>query len=177
MIERLPYYYRKSKIVDDLYNVITKSLNEIESNIELEDLRLFIATTDDFVLHEKDVGLSSIISDDETKRARVIARLCGDAVLTPVALIELISIYEKNGCTIKENCSEYTIVIIFSEKGKPNNFNEIQEAVNEVIPAHIKAEYEFIKNTWLDIREKLSIWNNTSALIWDNIQIYRRKSE
>lgn len=49
MIERLPSYYRKSTIVKDLYAVIQEILDNTTEDISVEDLRLFITTTSDFV--------------------------------------------------------------------------------------------------------------------------------
>ncbi len=59
MIEKLPQYYRKSKVVKNLYDVIQKLLDKVDVDISKEDLRLFITTTDDFTLHEKDVSLAA----------------------------------------------------------------------------------------------------------------------
>ena len=92
MIEKLPYYYRKSKVVEELYAAVQKIIDKISADISDEDLSLFITTTTDFTLHEKDVGLSPIAADTETKRARVIARIQGHSVLTKSALYELIDI-------------------------------------------------------------------------------------
>ena len=96
MIEKLPLYYRKSAVVSDLYNAIQRTLDNVNGNILDEGLRLFITETDDFALHNKDVGLSEISADDETKRARVIARIRGSNILTKRELAELIGIYEFN---------------------------------------------------------------------------------
>ncbi len=76
MIVRLPDYYRKSKVVKDLYAVIQKLLDKVAEDISAEDLRLFITTTDNFSLHEKDVVLPEISADNQTKRAR------GDCAIT-----------------------------------------------------------------------------------------------
>ena len=70
MIEKLPHYYRKSKVVEDLYSVVQKILDKISDDISAEDLKLFITTTTDFTQHEKNVGLTNISADNETKRAR-----------------------------------------------------------------------------------------------------------
>ena len=78
MIDRLPNYYRKSKTVKDFYSAVQTILDKVSEDISDEDKRLFITTTDSFLLHEKDVGLSEITADNETKRARVIARLQGN---------------------------------------------------------------------------------------------------
>ena len=39
MIVRLPDYYRKSKVVKDLYAVIQKLLDKVAEDISAEDLR------------------------------------------------------------------------------------------------------------------------------------------
>ena len=105
MIEKLPHYYRKSKVVEDLYSVVQKILDKISDDISAEDLKLFITTTTDFTQHEKNVGLTNISADNETKRARVLARIRGGHVLTKKALKELIYIYDKTGCEIDEQFS------------------------------------------------------------------------
>ena len=149
MIVRLPDYYRKSKVVKDLYAVIQKLLDKVAEDISAEDLRLFITTTDNFSLHEKDVVLPEISADNQTKRARVIARLQGNNLLTKAEFERLILIYDKTGCTITEDFANYTANILFGDRtGIPYNLEQIREAVEEVKPAHIKVNYEFLRNTW-----------------------------
>lgn len=173
MIEKLPYYYRKSKIVEELYTAVQKILDKISADISAEDLSLFITTTTDFTLHEKDVGLPAITADNETKRARVIARIQGNSVLTKSALYELIDIYDKTGCTITEDFANYTVTVLFDgRKGKPYNFNEIQSVVDEVKPAHIQIKYAFERNTWNDLRLKLNTWSNAASLTWGDAEDY-----
>lgn len=173
MIEKLPYYYRKSQVIKDIYSVVQTVLDNLQADISAEDLRLFIATTDDFSPHEKDVGLSEITADNETKRARVIARLQGNNLLTKSELKNLIRIYDKTGSTITEDFANYTVTILFSGRtGKPYNLAEIQSAIDEVKPAHLQFEYEFQKNTWNDVRRKLGTWGNAKAYTWNGVQEY-----
>lgn len=173
MINRLPHYYRKSKVVKDIYAAIQKLLDKVAADISAEDLRLFIATTDSFPLHEKDVGLTEINADNETKRARVIARLQGNNILTKAELEQLVNVYDKTGCTITEDFPNYTINILFSgRKGVPYNFNEIKAAVEEVKPAHIQVNYEYQNNTWNDAKQKLGTWGNAKAFTWGGIRTY-----
>lgn len=173
MIERLPYYYRKSQVVRDLYTVIQKALDMVSKNIEEEALRLFITTTTDFTLHEKDVALPEIPADIETKRSRVIARIQGNSVLTKAELEHLVKVYDKTGCTITEDFDNYTVTILFSGiTGIPYNIDEIKATIEEVRPAHILIEYAFITNTWDDVKQKVGTWNNAAAFTWDSIQNY-----
>ena len=153
MIVRLPDYYRKSKVVKDLYAVIQKLLDKVAEDISAEDLRLFITTTDNFSLHEKDVVLAEISADNETKRARVIARLQGNNLLTKAELERLIRIYDKTGCTITEDFANYTVNILFGGRtGIPYNFEQICEVVEEVKPAKVctwEGSQNYDGRTWL----------------------------
>jgi hypothetical protein len=173
VIEKLPRYYRKSTVVADLYDVIQKLIDKVTADISAEDLRLFITTTDDFTLHENDVGLFEINADNETKRSRVIARIQGNNLLTKSELERLIKIYDKTGCTITEDFTNYTVTVLFSGRtGVPYNLEQIQAAIDEVKPAHIKIEYEFQHNTWGEVKKKLGTWGNAKAFTWDGIRDY-----
>lgn len=173
MISKLPYYYQKSQVTKDFYSVIQNILDKMSAGISEEDLRLFITTTDSFSLHEKDVGLSEIASDSETKRARVIARLQGNNLLTRGELEQLVGVYEKTGCTVIEDYPNYTITILFSGRvGKPYNLEQIKEAIEEVKPAHLKMEYAFQKNTWDDALRKFGTWENASGYTWNEVSDY-----
>ena len=114
MIEMLPWYYRKSQVVKDLYNVITTAFEQLDIDISELDKNLFIATTADFTRHEADVGLAPVSVDAETKRARVITRLQASALLTVSELERLVTDYEKTGCTIEENYTNYTVTILLA---------------------------------------------------------------
>ena len=173
MLHQLPIYYLRSKVTKDLYEIINKFLNEAESCVSLTDMRLFIVTTDDAALHEYDVGLYPINADIETRRARVMARLQGNGALTKKALEELISLYEKTGCIIDEKFDENTVIVAFNGRvGVPYNFNELIETIEELKPAHIKIEYVFTKNTWDDLKRKVSTWSSASNFTWDGIAYY-----
>lgn len=167
MIRQLPEYYRKSKTVADVYSVIQMLIDKFAGELADEDMRLFITTTDSFPLHEKDVGLTAIDTDDETKRARVISRLQGNNLLTKAELKQLVEIYDKTSCTVIEDFAHYTVKVIFSgHKGEPYNLDQIKAAIEEVKPAHLSFEYEFLSNTWGECRSKLGTWGNCAAYTW-----------
>ena len=173
MIDRLPAYYSKSKTLKDFYNVVQTILDKVSEDISDEDKRLFITTTDSFLLHEKDVGLSEITADNETKRARVIARLQGNNLLTKSELEQLILMYDRTGCIITEDYKNYTVAVKFSgRKGVPYNFEQIKSAVDEVKPAHLQVNYEFQSNTWSEVQKKLGTWGNAKIFTWGGVKDY-----
>lgn len=150
MIERLPYYYQKSQVTKDFYSVIQNILDKMAAGISTEDLRLFITTTDSFPLHERDVGLSETASDSETKRARVIARLQGNNLLTVEELKRLVRLYTNADCTVAEDYPHYTITILFSEyKGVPANINEIKAAIDGCIIEGYKGQGHSREDTYV----------------------------
>ena len=158
MIDRLPNYYRKSKTVKDFYSVVQTILDKVSEDISDEDKRLFITTTDSFLLHEKDVGLSEITADNETKRARVIARLQGNNLLTKSELEQLILMYDRTGCIITEDYKNYTVAVKFSgRKGVPYN---------------LQVNYEFQSNTWSEVQKKLGTWGNAKIFTWGGVKDY-----
>lgn len=173
MIEREPYYYRKSKVVKDLFDAIQMILDMTDKSIDEADIRLFITTTDDFTLHERDVGLAVSADTDETRRARVIARIQGNGMLTVEALKELVTLYEKSGCTVIEDYPNYTVTLHFNYRmGIPNNIVQLIEAIEEVKPAHISFVYLFDRNIWRRVEGIFKTWGAASAYTWDGLTYF-----
>ena len=174
MIKKLPGYYRRSRVVADLYEVIKSVLNKTDKVIDTKDISLFIITTNDFSRHEQDVGLDNTGESAENRRSQVIARLQGNNLLTRSELETLINTYEKSGCSIDEDFPNYTVHITFSNrKGVPENIELIKAAVNEVKPAHIRIEYGYCENTWQDVSDKFGAWGNIAErMTWEMLMYY-----
>ena len=176
MIKKLPGYYRRSRVVSDLYAVIQAYLDKTDSDIHTSDISLFITTTNTFERHESDVGLNNAGETAENRRSQVIAQLQGNNLLTRSELETLISNYEKSGCSIDEDFPDYTVYITFSNrKGIPENIDLIKAAVNEVKPAHLRFEYIYCENTWQDISEKFVMWGNIAENVtWEMLMYHNR---
>lgn len=173
MIERLPGYYQKSEVVKAVYAAVGNALDKLDEELKRQIDSLYITTTEDFSRHEKDVGLSAVTADNATKVSRVIARLQGSDLLTPGRLKSLVYDFVKTGCTIREDFAQYTVYVTFSGRtGIPYNIEPLKAAVDEVVPAHIKISYIYIKNTWADIRKKFGTWGNMRSYTWDGVQLY-----
>lgn len=173
MIKKLPAYYRNSQVIKELFEAISALMDKMSEEIDTKCMRLFISTTDEFDKHERDVGLAAISADNETKRSRVIARLQGKNPLTVSELEALIRVYEKTGCTIIEDCPNYTVTVFFSGRtGIPYNLEQIKAAIEEVKPAHIEFLYAFSENTWDDVKAKVGTWEEAKEFTWDGVRMY-----
>ena len=177
MIKKLPGYYRRSKVVADLYAVIQAYFDKTAADISETDISLFITTTNDFTKHESDVGLNNAGDTPENRRSQVIARLQGNNLLSRPELETLISNYEKSGCSIDEDFPNYTVYITFSgRKGIPENIELIKAAVNEVKPAHLRFEYAYCENTWQEVFEKFGAWGNIAENVTWEMLMYHNKA-
>ncbi len=174
MIEKLPGYYKKSKVLADLYAILQTAINKTQADIDTADLRLFIMTTDVFDKHEADVGLSPNSENPDDRRAAVLARLQGGHVLTVEALKTLVTAYEPTGCSISEDYGNYTVYIAFDGRiGIPENMALLMAAIEEVKPAHIKIGCVYTENTWADLDRKFGRWENIVPYdTWDKIRYY-----
>lgn len=141
MMQKMPLYYRKSDAVKAYFAAVEAALDAVRGDIDAADKNLFIVTAKEFELHERDVGLSGGAAfDDETRRAKVIARLQGNQVFTRAALEELITLYEPLGADVYELFDKYVVLLDFSghRNGAPKNLAEMMAAIEEVKPAHLQ---------------------------------------
>lgn len=140
----LPGYYRKSKLTDAAHTAIQNALSDFEQKTDRKMLDLFITDAENFALHEKDAGLPCDVNlNNDTRRARVIARLRGNGVLTVEALKKLIELYEPDGADIIELYGDYAVILKFPTRtDSPKNIYELMAAIDEVIPAHISPIYQ-----------------------------------
>ena len=118
MIKKLPGYYRRSKVVSDLYSIMQAYFDKTNTDIAEADISLFITTTNNFTKHENDVGLNNSGDTAKNRRSQVIARLQGNNLLSRSELETLISNYEKSGCSIDEDFPNYTVYITFSGRAR-----------------------------------------------------------
>lgn len=146
MMKSLPLYYKKSKVVQDIYDAAEKAIDIWQADIDNAIAGFYITKTSDFTLHEKDVGITAASTDPKRRRANVIARLQGNGILTVEELKTLIEAYGEN-VDVSEDYSNYTVQIVFSNcEGQPKNIDDILAAIEEVKPAHIRIGTGYVRN-------------------------------
>ena len=77
MIEKLPGYYRKSKVINDLVRAIENEFNRLNAETTLTENRFFVILSDrDIKHHEEDVGLVPDTSANlDTRKGRIKKRI------------------------------------------------------------------------------------------------------
>ena len=84
MLEKMPGYYRKSKVMNDLIHSIENEFERLKSETTLTENQFFVILSDrDIKSHEEDVGLVPDTSADiEARRGRVLSKLRGTGTVT-----------------------------------------------------------------------------------------------
>jgi hypothetical protein len=150
----MPKYYATSKIIENLNNANAKELTNFNTNLDTVLNQFFISTAD-FTLErwEKEFGIE--INNNlniEFRRTRIKAKMRGQGTVT-VSLIKNVAESFSNGLVdVIEDNTNYQFTIKFvSALGIPPNMSDLQKAIEDIKPAHLKALYAFTYNTNNDL--------------------------
>ena len=69
---------------------------------------------------------------------------------------------------IEDNGNSRFVVRFVGTLGIPGNMTDLKLTIEEIKPAHLMVEYEYIYNTWENVG-KLT-WNEASAYTWEEIR-------
>jgi uncharacterized protein YmfQ (DUF2313 family) len=142
----LPQYYRDSRTVDNLLNAEATELADL--NAEIADIlaQFFIDTaTWGLPNWERICGITT----DETKpidqrRSVLKSKLRGVGTVTVTLIKSVAEAFANGEVAVTEDNPSYTVNIRFiSEIGRPENISDVQNALREIIPAHLNITYSF----------------------------------
>ena len=145
-IEKLPSYYRKSKVMQELMQSLELEMERLRSAVQLTENQFFVLLADkNLAEHEKDVGLNPDLSTDlESRRGRVLSRLRGTGTVTKTMIKNVAASFVNGEIEITEYPSQYLFSVAFTSKqGIPYNLTDIQNMIEEIKPAHLAVEYIF----------------------------------
>jgi hypothetical protein len=122
---------------------------------------------------EKMLGLSTNSSlSYEERRGNIKAKIRSNSVVTKGRLIEIANSYKQGTIEIVEKSATYEIEIKFvSSYGTPSNFSDFQNAIREIVPAHLGITYvlKYIKWSEVDTKANTFATVNTKNLTWAQI--------
>lgn len=171
LIDKLPSFYKQSDSVIDIQGSLEKERCILEENIKKLINDLFVITSENIERWEKLVGIKSDVSKTlEFRKTNVIARIRGKGTTT-IDLIKNVSISYSNGeVDVIEDNENYKFIVRFvGQKGIPTNLNDLKNAIEEIKPAHLEVEYQFIYNTWNMI--SYLTWNEANTSTWKSLRV------
>lgn len=171
MIKKLPSYYRKSKVMQELMHSLDMEMQRLKEQVSLTENQFFVLLADkELTEHEKDVGITpEPYADLDTRRGRILSKLRGTGTVTKTMMKNVAASFVNGDIEITEYPSEYLFTVTFtSKKGVPYNLADIQAMVEEIKPAHLAVDYIFTYRLWEDIKG-LEDWEETKPYTWEGL--------
>lgn len=171
LLNKLPNFYKQADSIVDIQGSLEKERNILEENIKKLINDLFVITSENIERWEKLVGIKPDVSKAlEFRKSNVIARIRGKGTTT-VDLIRNVSISYSNGeVDVIEDNENYKFIVKFvGQKGIPLNLDDLKKAIDEIKPAHLEVEYQFVYNTWGMIKDLT--WNEASTSTWGSLRV------
>lgn len=165
MRDYLPRYYDDFKDVMTAIQAEASEFTRIQAKLrELLDQFYVESATFGLDRWESLVGIEHIPQRSEISRRHYIeAKLRGAGTTTPAMLNDIVNAFYGFETTElpTENAVNFKLV---GRRGIPKNLEDIQAAVNDVIPAHIEPRYEFTYLPWSEVE--------AAGLTWEQAENY-----
>jgi len=164
-----PPYYKHSKVMNSIYNVLDQEMERLSGEASLTENQFFVLLADKSLPeHEKDVGLSASNADTQSRRSNILSKLRGSGTTNINALKNIVASYEGGEIEVVEYVSEYAFAIKFvSKKGVPVNLDDIKKVVEDIKPAHLEVRYIFTYRLWQDVKSTIENWEAAKSNSWE----------
>ena len=172
MLSYVPLFLRESQIYQAIINPQGIELDLLSENTQDVLRQFFVETaTWGLVFWESELGIKTITGKTyDERRSNIIAKIRGIGNIT-IALIKSVAesyAYGTVSVTKAPNVQSFAVKFI-SDRGIPSNLDDIKAAIEDIKPAHLEVNYEFIYLTWDELGGKTLNWDalDASALDWD----------
>lgn len=171
LIKLLPDYYDKNVTMQTLQEILSRVTDELDEQLSSTISECFIATASELLSrYEQVFGLGVDISkSDAFRRERICAKISGTGTTTKEMVKSVARSYSNGEVEIIEDNDHYCFVVRFvGTLGIPGNMADLKLTIEEIKPAHLAVEYEYIYNTWNDV--SVLTWEQAAAYTWEEIR-------
>jgi hypothetical protein len=167
LIEYLPLIMRKSKVIQEIYNVAEQKFTVLDTSLEDIKRQLNIDTaTWGLVIYEKDLKIKTDLNKPLNERRAVIkSRLRGSGKIGQLQ-IKLVADSYTNG-NVLVSFNGHIVVKFTSVRGIPSNLDDLKVVLEDVRPAHLRIDYEFSYVLIKEINNVLTL-NQVEQVTLDN---------
>lgn len=172
LLKYLPKYYMRSVIMAAIMTSHEAELQKAaDSFVESANQMFITKATTALSQYEVELGIAPNEAESyEIRRNRILSKKRGFGAVTLKTLEDVITTYIDGKVKVSIDYQNYTITVKFlSQKGIPTTINDVIFAVNEIIPAHLKVEYEFSYRSWNDVAQHIGTWNDVAHYTWDGL--------
>ena len=107
----------------------------------------------------------------QQRQEKIVAKIRGSRTTTVEVIKSVCESFTNSSVDVIENSAAYTFEIKFSgTMGVPPNFEDLQDVIEEIKPAHLAVIYTIMHVMWYQVDEKNLTWDQVDAknLTWDN---------
>jgi Uncharacterised protein conserved in bacteria (DUF2313) len=111
----------------------------------------------------------------DQRRSVIKSKLRGIGTVTVDLIKNVAEAYSYGEVDVTEDYANYTVIVTFvGERGVPANLTDIENALREIIPAHLAINYKFTYLRWSELDSYGWTWDALDAqmLSWDEFEIY-----
>ena len=167
MILQLQPFQRKSKVYQEIFNA--ESLQFDSRDAAIADLKQQLSVdsaTWALAIYEKELGIPVIPSKPYSERRSVIKSKMRGTGQVDASLIKLVADSYSNGDVEVEFDGKIKVTFT-SIVGVPSNLQDLQEAIEEIKPAHLAVLYILLYNTWNQVAAET--WGELEAYTWEEV--------
>jgi len=148
IIEKMPNYYKKSPFMAILNLAINDEKDRFEKYLNDNRKEFFIKTTSNYIYDwEREFSVPSYLEQDLfTRRGNVLGRFRGYGTSNKSFIRKVVEgFFEGEVIDIVEDFDKSLITMYFkTKKGLPENYQELQRTIEELMPCHLEYAYKFI---------------------------------
>lgn len=174
LIKLLPEYYDENVTMQTLQSILSKETDDLETGLSDTMSECFASTASVLLSrYENLLGLTiDVTKENDCRRERICAKLAGTGTTTK-EMIESVSKSYSNGEVevIEDNANSRFVIRFVGTLGIPGNMADLKLTIEEIKPAHLAVEYEYIYNTWSDI--SALTWQQATSYTWEKIRTVR----
>jgi uncharacterized protein YmfQ (DUF2313 family) len=171
LIQLLPSQFAENEKMIKLQGILSNNVNSLAADMGETIDQCFVSTaTNVLSRYEKLYGIEVDVSKSNLfRRERIKAKIRGVGTATKNMIIDTAAAYSNGEVAVIEDAANNSFTIKFvGTKGIPLNMDGLTLTINEIKPAHLAFTFEYVFNTWNDIRGMT--WNEANAYTWEGLR-------
>lgn len=177
MLSYLPGLYERSRVMQELLQAEGLEMDALRQAID-ETLDQFFVRTATWSLDdwEEELGLTPAPTQPESERRdRIVSRIRGYGTCTISVVKSVSESYVYGAVDVTEQPELYRVTVTFVDtRGVPPNIDDLESAVEAVVPAHLEVVYQFRYLLWDQLDAQSWSWDHLDSLniMWDGLEVY-----
>ena len=155
LIKLLPDYYEENVTMQTLQEILSDETDKLDEEMESAVDECTVMTASEMLgRYEKIFGLESEAGKAELfRRERIAAKISGTGTTTKAMLKDVASRYSGGEVDIIEDNANNSFTVKFvGTIGLPPNMDDLTKTIEEIKPAHLAFEYEYVYNTHTSLK-------------------------